>query len=89
MPEINLKPNMTTKQIKRGMQFTYETNYRFPALKNLRKAILQYGEANRHIVAEVVMGHGFETHIGGHHVAVMQGGVRLALITSKTQPDFN
>jgi hypothetical protein len=70
------------------MKFIYETNYRLPALKDLRRHILQYGDTSREIVAQVVVGHGFEAHKGGHHVAVMQNGVRLALITSKSHPDF-
>lgn len=71
------------------MKFTYETNYRFQSLKDLRKHVLNYGCTLRSIVAEIVVGHGFQAHVGGHHVAVIQDGVRLAIITSKTAPDFN
>lgn len=78
-------PGMKTNTIK----FTYETNYRFPALVELRKHILQYRASTREIVAQIVSGHGFQVHCGGHHVAVIQDNVRLAIITSKTHPDFN
>lgn len=71
------------------MKFTYETNYRFQALKDLRKHVLQYGNSLRSVVAQIVIGHGFQAHVGGHHVAVIQDDVRLAIITSKTEPDFN
>ena len=71
------------------MKFKYETNYRFPALKDLRKHILAYAPGIRSIAAEIVRGHGFEAHVGGHHVAVMQDGVRLAIITNSLAPDWN
>jgi hypothetical protein len=72
------------------MKFTYETNYRMPALKDLRKHVLQsHSDDSRATVAELVRGHGFEAYVGGRHVAVMESGVRLALITSTKSPDFN
>lgn len=80
---------MLNKQIKPSVKFTYETNYRFAALKGLRKAIVSYGPATRQVTADIIKGHGFEAHTGGHHVAVMQSGVRLAMVTSATLADFN
>ena len=70
------------------LSFRYETNYRFEALKSLRKALLQYGAAPREAIAQIVKGHGFDAHTGGHHVAIIQDNVRLAIVTS-SHPDFN
>lgn len=80
---------MKLNRIKPSIKFTYETNYRFPALQNLRKAIAQYGPSTREVIASIVAGHGFQAHKGGRHVAVIQDNVRLAIITSATHPDFN
>lgn len=55
------------------IKFTYETNYRFETLRNLRKAIVRYGAAPRNIISQIVMGHGFQSHVGGHHIAVING----------------
>jgi hypothetical protein len=40
-------------------------------------------------VAAVAHRHGYETHIGGHHVALMVFGRRVAIATSLSLPDFN
>lgn len=79
--------NQTT--VKPSVKFTYETSYPVTNLRELRKHILQYIPSTREVAACIVEGHGFQAHRGGHHVAVIQDGVRLAIITSKNLPDFN
>lgn len=79
---------MTNQLLKPSVKFTYETNYHFAALRTLRKAIVSYNPTTRQVTADIIKSHGFEAHTGGHHVAVMQSGVRLAMVTSATLADF-
>jgi len=75
-----------------SIEFKYEVKdfARFKSLKDLRKHIIQYGASTRSVIAAIVIGHGFKAHTGGRHVAVLSStGNRLAIITSKTHPDFN
>jgi hypothetical protein len=39
--------------------------------------------------AHIIRSMGFECHVGGHHVAIIKGKVRFALVTHPTAPDFN
>jgi len=40
-------------------------------------------------VATVLTQAGYSTHVGGHHVAALVFGRRVALITNPILPDFN
>lgn len=45
-------------------------------------------EANRDVIAKIVREHNYTAHVGGHHVGIMDGRIRLAMVTSGA-PDFN
>jgi hypothetical protein len=68
---------------------TIETAEITQELQGLKVLVEQRNDDTRAEVANVVRNWGFTSYVGGRHVAVMQDGVRLAIITHPTAPDFN
>lgn len=52
-------------------------------------AIKQSSKMTRAGVAKIIREHNYIAHEGGRHVAITDLTTRLAIVTSKTLPDFN
>lgn len=81
---------MNTKPIFRVAEIKIEIETRNPSLNLLECAVAvkQCRYQTREAVADLVRSYDYAAHVGGHHVGIMNGIQRLAIITSNT-PDFN
>lgn len=69
------------------LDFTSETNSEDMHLKRTINQILRLNPVMRSTVAEMIRARGYDAHVGGHHVALMDGKVRLGLFVGNS-PDF-
>lgn len=69
------------------LDVTLETNSEDMHLKRTINAILKLNPCMRATVAEMIRTRGYDAHVGGHHVAILDGKMRLAFFTGNS-PDF-
>lgn len=80
--------HMTTKFIPAKHNVEIETRKPSPNLLECAVAVLRAADQTRDAVAAIVRSYDYTAHVGGCHVAIIDGETRLAIITSNT-PDFN
>jgi len=75
---------MKTNEIK----VQVETKNTSPDLNGCIRNLIAGQPELRAAAASIIRNWGFQAHVGGHHVAIIENNERLALVTS-TAPDFN